>query len=74
MIANLTLHYFEWHKTKEIMEELRRILIKGGLLICSVNSVQDTNYGAVGFPRVEMGLYRVNGRNSYSADIRFDLF
>lgn len=62
VVASLTLHYFEWQKTEEIVEEIRRVLKSGGLLICRVNSELDVNYGAEGFPRVEPGLYQVSGQ------------
>jgi ubiquinone/menaquinone biosynthesis C-methylase UbiE len=60
VVASLTLHYFTWSQTTGIVKELKRILKNGGLLICRVNSIKDTNYGASGYPEVEPGVYQVN--------------
>ncbi len=44
IIANLSLHYFSNVQTIELIEDLRRILIKGGWLIARVNSTSDQGY------------------------------
>jgi len=62
VVSSLSMHYFYWNKTIEIIKEISRILKKGGLLVCRVNSVNDTNYGATGYPEVETGLYQVKGQ------------
>ena len=62
VIASLTLHYFKWSHTAQIVEEIRRVLQSGGLLVCRVNSVNDDHYGASGYPELEPGLYSVNGQ------------
>lgn len=36
-------------------------MIDRGVLICRVNSREDSNYGAVGHPEIESGLYNVRG-------------
>lgn len=46
IIADLCLHYFYWKDTVRIVDEIKRILIPGGYLLCRVNSTKDTNYGA----------------------------
>ena len=61
VLASLSLHYFHWSNTLEILNEISRVLIKGGTLICRLNSKQDVNFGAIGHPELEPGLYDVNG-------------
>jgi len=62
VVASLTLHYFYWDHTAEIINEICRVLQSGGLLICRVNSANDDHYGANGYPEIEPGLYSVNGQ------------
>ncbi len=62
VIASLSLHYFEWNETVEIVERIRTVLADGGLLICRLNSTRDGNYGASGYPRIEDHFYDVRGR------------
>ncbi len=61
VIASLCLHYFCWHKTEDIVREISRVLTNEGLLICRLNSEEDVNYGATGYPEIESGLYDVSG-------------
>lgn len=61
VVASLCLHYFKLEKTSEIIREISRVLKSGGQLLCRVNSIQDENYGASGYPEIEPGLYEVNG-------------
>lgn len=61
VIASLSLHYFDWVTTKNIVAEISRVLIGGGFLLCRVNSDEDINYGARGYPQLEPGLYDVDG-------------
>ena len=60
-VASLCLHYFEIEKTKEIIAEISRVLKPQGSFICRLNSYKDENYGSVGYPEIEPGLYDVNG-------------
>jgi SAM-dependent methyltransferase len=62
VIASLCLHYFTHSKTVEIIKEISRILVKGGLIICRINSTMDHNYGAIGYPEIEKNTYSVHGR------------
>jgi len=48
VVASLCLHYF-------------RVLKSQGVFICRLNSYKDQNYGAVGYPEIESGLYNVDG-------------
>lgn len=61
VVASLCLHYFTLETTKSIIEEIARVQTAGGRFICRLNSYKDENYGAVGFPEIEPGLYNVNG-------------
>lgn len=46
IIADLSLHYFDNETTIHIMNEVRRILKKNGILLSRVASVNDFNFGA----------------------------
>ena len=61
VVASLCLHYFYWDNTERIIKDILRVLAKDGVLICRLNSNQDFNYGAVGYPEIEPGLYDVDG-------------
>ena len=61
VVASLTLHYFSKSITKDIIKEISRVLRRQGTVICRLNSYKDENYGAVGHPEIEPGLYNVNG-------------
>ena len=61
VVASLCLHYFRIEKTKEIITEISRVLKPQGSFICRLNSYKDENYGSVGYPEIEPGLYDVNG-------------
>ncbi|MEK8128588.1 class I SAM-dependent methyltransferase [Paenibacillus filicis] len=62
IVADLSLHYFHWADTERIVAELRRVLKPGGLLLCRVNSIRDTEYGAGQGTELEPGLYESGGR------------
>ena len=59
VLASLCLHYFPWPETVAAADEIRRVLVAGGLLLCRVNSTHDLHYGAVGHPELEPRLYQV---------------
>lgn len=61
VIASLSLHYFDWQTTEEIIKEIARVLIPGGSLLCRLNSEDDVNYGATSNREIEPGLYNING-------------
>lgn len=46
IVADICLHYFPANKTGEIMQEIRRVLKPGGILLARVSSINDTWYGA----------------------------
>ena len=45
IIANLSLHYFDYETTIKILNEIRRILTSGGKLIARLNSKNDAKHG-----------------------------
>jgi SAM-dependent methyltransferase len=62
IIANLSLHYFSWNDTVRIIEEIRRVLVNDGCLICRVNSINDKENGAGHGMPIEENYYNVNGK------------
>ncbi len=61
VVASLCLHYFSWDNTHRIIKDISKVLAHDGILICRLNSNQDTHYGASGYPEIEPGLFEVNG-------------
>jgi SAM-dependent methyltransferase len=61
IIASLSLHYFAWVETLVLVERIRTTLRPGGALLCRLNSTNDHNYGAIGYPRIEDNYYLVQG-------------
>jgi SAM-dependent methyltransferase len=62
IIADLSLHYFYWEDTKSVLNDIRRVLVNGGHLLCRVNSIRDTNHGAGQGRRIEKNYFEVQGR------------
>lgn len=61
LIADLSLHYFPWKDTVNIVNEINRVLKDGGYLLCRVNSTKDIHYGAGQGDLIEENYYCVNG-------------
>lgn len=63
--ANLSLHYFKMAQTKEIFEDIYRILVKDGLLIGRMNSNKN-DYVEPHFQEIEKNFYYdpLNGKHS----------
>jgi len=61
IIASLSLHYFAWAETLALVERIRTTLRPRGALLCRLNSTNDRNYGAIGYPRIEDNYYLVQG-------------
>lgn len=61
IIADLSLHYFHWKDTVNIVNEIWRVLKPNGYLFCRLNSVNDTNYGAGQGDFVEENYYFTEG-------------
>jgi SAM-dependent methyltransferase len=62
IIANLSLHYFAWNDTVRIIEEISRVLVNDGCLICRVNSIDDKENGAGKGTLIEENYYNVDGK------------
>lgn len=63
VVADLSIHYFYWEKTREIMDEIRRILRADGVFLFRVNSVKDRNYGAGKGIEIERHYYSFGGNS-----------
>ena len=63
VIADLSLHYFSWEKTKEIFCEICRVLENDGLFAFRVNSIKDSNWRAGKGKEIEKNYYRYLGEN-----------
>ncbi|MBK1690203.1 class I SAM-dependent methyltransferase [Rubrivivax gelatinosus] len=62
VIASLSLHYFPWAETLDLVRRVRDTLQPGGLLLCRLNSVEDKHFGATGHPAIEPDYYLVDGQ------------
>lgn len=62
VIASLSLHYFDWAQTLQIIGRIQATLTPGGILLCRLNSTRDTHFGARGHEEIEPDFYRVNGQ------------
>jgi len=62
IIANLSLHYFTWYDTERIIEEIHRVLVKDGCLLCRFNSIGDKENGAGQGTPIEENYYNVDGK------------
>ena len=61
IVASLSLHYFEWSETVELVDRIRSALSPSGLLLCRLNSTNDHHYGAIGHPKIGLNYYLVKG-------------
>ena len=61
ILANLSLHYFDWPATEGIVLDVRRCLKREGMHILRLNSTEDVNHGAVGYPELAPNLFLVDG-------------
>jgi len=59
IVASLSLHYFPWHQTTIILNEVRRCLEPGGHLLARFNSTRDPRYSAAEKRRIENNFYLV---------------
>jgi SAM-dependent methyltransferase len=62
VLASLSLHYFDWRETQELVLRIADTLGPGGLLVCRVNSVSDHSYGASGHPEIAPNYFLVDGQ------------
>ena len=61
IVASLSLHYFPWHQTTRILEDIRRCLQPGGHLLARFNSTKDPHYSAAEKQEIENDFYLVEG-------------
>lgn len=61
VLASLSLHYFEWQETVDLVTRIHQTLAPHGLLLCRLNSTRDHHYGASGHPEIAANYYSVNG-------------
>lgn len=58
IIADLSLHYFSKEDTRKLLDEIKRVLKKDGILLFRVNSVNDVNHGAGQGEEIERHYYK----------------
>ena len=61
IVASLALHYFSWHQTTTILDDVRRCLKPGGYLLARFNSTMDPYYSTVEKQNIEDNFYLVGG-------------
>jgi len=61
IVASLSLHYFPWLETVEILADVRRCLVPGGHLLARLNSKNDAYYAAAPKEEIEPNFHLVNG-------------
>ena len=61
VVAGLSLHYFPWPKTVEVLEDVRRCIVPGGHLLARLNSMNDPQYAAAHKEEIEQNFYFVEG-------------
>lgn len=76
IIADLSLHYFSWSETVDIVKEINRVLEPGGHLLCRVNSIHDVEFGAGQGIQLEPNYYESNGHRKrfFDAEQLTELF
>ena len=61
VVASLSLHYFPWAETVEILEDVRRCLRPGGHLLARLNSTNDRRYAGGRKEEIGPNFYLVAG-------------
>ena len=62
IIADLCLHYFMESDTKNILDDIKRVLTPGGHLILRVNSINDVLHGAGQGSEIEHHVFEMEGK------------
>jgi SAM-dependent methyltransferase len=57
IVADLSLHYFTAETTCRIIDNIYETIAEGGTLLCRVNSMKDTNFGAGAGEEIEHHYY-----------------
>ncbi|WP_207626942.1 class I SAM-dependent methyltransferase [Photorhabdus stackebrandtii] len=68
VISSLSLHYFSWDETLDIIRRIRAVLWPGGILLCRLNSTKDVNFGAKGHAKIDNDFYLVHGTPKHFFD------
>ncbi len=61
IVASLSLHYFPWSETVEVLEDVGRCLVPGGHLLARLNSTNDPHYAAARKKEIEPNFYLIDG-------------
>lgn len=61
VVADLSLHYFDLETTKRIITDIKRVLVKGGVLFARVNSVKDVAHGFGKGIEIERFFFSIGG-------------
>lgn len=61
VLASLSLHYFSWAETCDLVDRVRDALAPEGVLLCRLNSINDHHFGASGHLEIEKNFYEVDG-------------
>lgn len=70
VVADLSIHYFPWGRTMEIMDEIAGILEENGIFLFRVNSLSDSNYGAGKGKELERHYYACEGGKKRFFDVK----
>lgn len=62
ILASLSLHYFLWKETVDLIDRVYQALASDGILLFRVNSTDDFNYGSKGYPEIEPHYYLVKNQ------------
>lgn len=62
VVASLSLHYFPWVQTADIIRRIWECLSPGGIFLCRLNSTEDHNFGAGDGTQIEENFYVANGQ------------
>jgi SAM-dependent methyltransferase len=61
VVASLSLHYFPWPETVDLVRRVHDVLQPQGLLLCRLNSTDDHHFGASGHPEISENYFNVDG-------------
>ena len=59
ILGSLSMHYFNWNTTVDLISQVNSGLASGGLFLFRVNSTKDKHYGSTGHPEIESHFYMV---------------
>lgn len=62
IIADLSLHYFSSNTTREILQNIKKLMTDDAVMLARVNSVNDVDYGSGKGNEIESGYFEYQGR------------